>query len=121
VNGYITAPHATISAHRLWTKLWTRLGKAEDNPIRPGGNRAVNGGGRAGIHSGRPPGEPPGTVAVDARTRPDLRRRLMSPVSTDPMTTTFRYFTEIPSTKQASRRLRPASRWNVPRTGGSFL
>lgn len=121
MNGYIPAPRATISAHRLWTNLWMRLGQAEDNHIRPGGNRLANDGRHAGIHSRHAAGRPHGTASVDARTLAEQQQRLISPVSTDPMTTTFVYYAEIPSTKQATSAVRRVARWHVPRTGGSFL
>ena len=121
MNGYIPAPRATISAHRLWTNLWTRLGQAEDNCSQPGGNRKAASRRHGGVHSRGPAAGSPGTAAVDARTRADLRKHLMSPVSTDPMTTTILYFAEIPSTKQAARTLSRAGRWQIPRPGGSFL
>jgi len=109
VNGYITVPGATICAHRLWTTLWMRLGQAEDNPGWPGGNLPANGGRRAGVHSGGLPGLPYGTATVDARTCADLGRQRLSPISTDPMTTTFPYVIEISSTKQAARALSRAA------------
>lgn len=120
MNGYIAVPRATISAHRLWTNLWMRLGQAEDNSGGPGGNCAANDVSRTAIHSAPVRRLGPGTGHVDGRTPTGLRRHQMSPASTVPMTTTSLYFTDIPSTKQASRAASRAARWHVPRTGGSF-
>ena len=118
MNGYITAPAATISAHRLWTNLWMRLGQAEDNPIRPGGNRPVNGWGHPGMHSRGPEYRRPRTGPVDARIPAELRREQISPVSTDPMTTTFLFFADIPSTQQAVPAVKRAVSCHGPKAGG---
>ena len=120
MNGYIAVPRATISAHRLWTNLWMRLGQAWDNPRKPGGNRQPNGSGQPGVHRTGAAAFRPATGAVDTRTRAGLLGRQISPASTDPMTTTFLYSNDIPSTKQAARAISRATRWHVPRTGGSF-
>ncbi len=69
------------------------------------------------------PGRPPGrcTATVDADNGAELRQRQISPGSTDPMTTTFFYKTEIPSTKQAPGGARLLTCQLILPTGGSFL
>jgi hypothetical protein len=100
------------SAHRLWMKLWTSLGRAADNSGQPGGNAGVSGAQHLGVHSAATARTRATAPAVDEKCRADLAGPRMSPGSTDPMTTTFLYLADNPRTKQAgrgSRSERPAA------------
>ena len=124
MNAPISVPRTTIGAHRLWTTLWTSLGQTEENVGCPGGNQLATGTMPAAFHSAATAFRRPATAPVDTRNPRQLGRRQMSPGSTDPMTTTFIYFIDRPSTKQAPR-LAPLAAGpptcTTARTGGSFL
>jgi hypothetical protein len=78
--------------------------------------------GRAGrVHSRALRPAVAATGTVDAETGPELRRRPISPGSTDPMTTTCMYSREIPNTKQAPGGARLLTCQLILPTGGSFL
>ena len=120
----ITVPGTTIGAHRLWTTLWTDLGQPEENLSLPGGNQLASRVWPGPLHSAVTAAGRPATGPVDTRKAAQLRKCQMSPASTDPMTTTFLYFTQIPSTKQAQRREASAAGpliGTTARTGGVFL
>ena len=76
-------------------------------------------GGRVHSRRRRLPG--PRTATVDADNGAELRQRQISPGSTDPMTTTSFYKSEIPSTKQAPGGARLLTCQLILPTGGSFL
>ena len=90
-----------FSAHRLWMTLWMSGGQAEDNDARPGGNSNMSCERRSGIHTAITARPRALAAPVDAKSRPDLAGRRLSPGSTDPMTTTFLYLSSNPRTKQA--------------------
>jgi hypothetical protein len=104
VNNHITVPPVTIGTHRLWTSLWTGLGRTEDNSRKTGGIRWKTGRQRPAVHSASPAAPYCHTASVDAHMASDLGIQELSPVSTDPMTTTYRYLTEcqLPSSAAAA-------------------
>lgn len=94
MNDHITVLPVTIGTHRLWTSLWTGLGRTEDNSRKTGGIRWKTGRQRHAVHSASPAVAHCHTGSVDAHMASDLGSQVLSPVSTDPMTTTYRYLTE---------------------------
>ena len=115
MNKHITVPPVTIGTHRLWTSLWTGLGRTEDNSRKTGGIRWKTGRQRSAVHSASPAVPHCHTGYVDAHMAPDLGIQAFSPVSTDPMTTTYRYLTEsqLPSRAGAAP---PAIKHRAPAT-----
>jgi hypothetical protein len=113
VNKHITVLPVTIGTHRLWTSLWTGLGRTEDNSRKTGGIRWKTGRQRHTVHSASPAVAHCHTGAVDAHIASDLGSQALSPVSTDPMTTTYRYLTECQLPSRAGT-APPATKHRTP-------
>ena len=90
-----------IYAHRLWIRLWTRLGQQEENSGGPEGNGWVTGPWPPAVHSAAAAAAAARTAPVDTETGRDLAGTVMSPGSTVPMTTTSSYLSGRSNLKQA--------------------
>ena len=97
------APRA-MHAHRLWISLWMSLGNQRENSGHPGGNAGVTSDGRVGLHSQAAVAPGSATAAVHGNLHSSLGGRRLSPGSTDPMTTTSLYLSEIHTARRLARR-----------------
>ena len=119
LSNYRFGPDRSYSAHRLWMNLWTSLGQPADNSGHPGGNAAVPGRGRPGIHSACRRYTRAWQAPVGSQCPADLAGSQISPGSTDPMTTASLYLSGNPRTKQAGARKRSERTcWLDRRSGG---
>ena len=85
---YANYAAGAFHAHRLWTNLWMSLGHPEENPIRPEGNGAVSIAWPPAMHSLTGSHAYLGHSRCARPVNRYLPERLLSPGSTDPMTTT---------------------------------
>ena len=97
-------------AHRLWTNLWMSLGHPEENPVRPEGNGAVSIARPLAVHSLTGCHACPGHSHCARPANRYLPERVLSPGSTDPMTTTSFVIADDSQQQVANRhtRSRPA-------------
>ena len=109
VSNHVAVPSVTIGTHRLWIRLWTRLGRDEDNTGDPGGNWQASSGESRAVHSPSPASHCPHTGLVVTGKRSGLHRSLLSPGSTAPTTTTNLLFTTKPNASRCVAGTRPHS------------